>query len=144
MGAIDHGTPYQLRDLGVRNIAVLVTSRAADDPATALAPGIADAVFQIDDVEPASPRPLRAGLRWSTGGEGLSVASVRDASPASRAGLVPGDRVTAIAGKIVASVADAEGLLRRMPPGTQFPVVVQRGDTAHDIIVRLQTGDVKQ
>lgn len=49
------GTPYQLRDLGVSDVAVLLTATA---PTLDLdrARGIADAVFRIDTPEPPAPR----------------------------------------------------------------------------------------
>ncbi len=134
-----HGTPYQLRDLGVHDMAVLVTCRPGDDPAKALAPGIADAVFHIDDVEPASPRPPRAGLRWKVGDGSLSIASIREKSPASRTGLQPGDRVTAIADRPVTTIMDAEEILRRMPTGARFAIVIRREAATHEFLIWLQS-----
>jgi uncharacterized iron-regulated protein len=53
-----HGTPYQLRDLGIGDSAVLLpTSQEAHDPA-AIA-GIADALFRLDVPEPPAPRRER-------------------------------------------------------------------------------------
>lgn len=49
-----HGTPHQLRDLGIADVAVLLpTDRDSHDPA-ALA-GIADAIFRLDVPEPLPP-----------------------------------------------------------------------------------------
>ncbi|WP_353184678.1 ChaN family lipoprotein [Bosea sp. (in: a-proteobacteria)] len=50
-----HGTPYQLRDLGIEDVAVLLPTTAAEHDAAELA-GIADAVFRLDVPEPPQPR----------------------------------------------------------------------------------------
>ena len=53
-----HGTPYQLRDLGVASIGVLLpTSSDQHDASRVL--GIADALFRLDQPDPAAPMPLR-------------------------------------------------------------------------------------
>lgn len=50
-----HGTPYQLRDLGISDTAVLLpTDRAGHEPASLA--GIADAIFRLDMPEPPQPR----------------------------------------------------------------------------------------
>ncbi|CAH1677461.1 putative iron-regulated protein [Hyphomicrobiales bacterium] len=46
-----HGTPYQLRDLGIGEVAVLLPGTAGAYDAAALA-GIAEAVFRLDTPEP--------------------------------------------------------------------------------------------
>ncbi|WP_398469080.1 ChaN family lipoprotein [Tardiphaga sp.] len=46
-----HGTPYQLRDLGVSSIGVLLSTARDHHEAPPLA-GIADAVFRLDEPEP--------------------------------------------------------------------------------------------
>lgn len=53
-----HGTPYQLRDLGVEDVAVLLPTFDAEHDARKIA-GIADAIFRLDDVEPQAPLPPR-------------------------------------------------------------------------------------
>ena len=50
-----HGTPYQLRDLGIEEIAVLLPTDRASHEAASLK-GIADAIFRLDTPEPPSPR----------------------------------------------------------------------------------------
>lgn len=50
-----HGTPYQLRDLGISDTSVLLpTDRAGHEAATL--DGIADALFRLDTPEPPQPR----------------------------------------------------------------------------------------
>lgn len=50
-----HGTPFQLRDLGVENVAVLLPATDATPEAKPLA-GIADALFRLDTPEPPQSR----------------------------------------------------------------------------------------
>ena len=53
-----HGTPYQLRDLGIGEVAVLLPGTADFYDAASLA-GIAEAIFRLDTPEPPSPRRER-------------------------------------------------------------------------------------
>jgi len=54
-----HGTPFQLRDLGIEDIAVLLPSdEPRADPERIR--GIADAIFRLDRPEPPAPRRSRA------------------------------------------------------------------------------------
>ena len=53
-----HGTPYQWRDLGIEDIAVLLPTDRACHEAASL-DGIADAIFRLDTPEPPSPRSER-------------------------------------------------------------------------------------
>ena len=50
-----HGTPFQLRDLGIDEVAVLLPTTEAEPEASALK-DIADAVFHLDTPEPPQPR----------------------------------------------------------------------------------------
>ena len=50
-----HGTPFQLRDLGVEDVAVLLPATDAAPEAKPLA-GIADALFRLDTPEPPQSR----------------------------------------------------------------------------------------
>jgi len=53
-----HGTPYQLRDLGIEEVAVLLSGTADTYDAASLT-GIAEAIFRLDTPEPPSPRRER-------------------------------------------------------------------------------------
>lgn len=53
-----HGTPYQLRDLGITDVSVLLPTFDAEHDAAKIN-GIADAMFRLDDVEPQAPLPPR-------------------------------------------------------------------------------------
>ena len=50
-----HGTPFQLRDLGIEDVAVLLPATDAAPEAEPLA-GIADALFRLDTPEPPQSR----------------------------------------------------------------------------------------
>lgn len=50
-----HGTPYQLRDLGIDDLAVLLPTDCASHDQESLK-GIGDAIFRLDTPEPPSPR----------------------------------------------------------------------------------------
>lgn len=50
-----HGTPYQLADLGVRDVAVLLPTTAESHERDRLA-GLAEAIFRLDTPEPPAPR----------------------------------------------------------------------------------------
>lgn len=53
-----HGTPYQLRDLGIADVGVLLPTDRPEHDAAALA-GIADAIFRLDTPEPPALRRER-------------------------------------------------------------------------------------
>ncbi len=53
-----YGTPYQLRDLGIEDVSVLLPTFDAEHDATKIK-GIADAIFRLDDIEPEAPLPPR-------------------------------------------------------------------------------------
>lgn len=58
---------------------------------------------------------------------GAVVLQVAAGSPADRAGLRPGDVITAFAGAPVTSVQDVVGRLARTAPGQNVPITVARG-----------------
>lgn len=59
-------------------------------------------------------------------GSGVYVESVRDGSPASRAGILAADVITAFDGERVRSVAQLQRLVRETPDGRAVEVVLQR------------------
>ena len=132
-----HGTPYQLRDLGVNDVAVLLTANTRDASPWALEAGIGDAVFRIDEPEPPPPLPVRYGFGVAADADGLVIAAVDSDTPAAAAGLSAGDRITAIRGRPVTSKAALTGVLRRVPPGAVLPIAVIRNGTALECLVRV-------
>ncbi len=53
-----HGAPYQLRDLGITDVSVLLPTFDAAHDMRKIA-GVADAIFRLDEVEPQAPLPPR-------------------------------------------------------------------------------------
>jgi uncharacterized iron-regulated protein len=118
-----HGTPYQLRDLGIERISILLPS-GPDDSERNVAPGIADAVFKLDQPEGRQPRGFKLGIAWVP--DTLQVAEVAADSLAESIGLVADDRICAIAGKDVFDLAGFGAVLRRAQAGSCLPIVVER------------------
>jgi uncharacterized iron-regulated protein len=134
-----HGTPHQLRDLGVDNQRVLLPHEDDRPLARSCVAGLADAIFHLDTVEPPSARTARAGLRWTSASTPPLVSSVDADSPAAKAGVVAGDRVTSVDGRAVATPVEAFGILRRLPAGRSVSLVVQRDGAAIDVEMHLVT-----
>jgi S1-C subfamily serine protease len=68
---------------------------------------------------------------------GAYVGSVRPGSPAARAGLRPGDVITALGGQPVALAADLHRLLPEMPAGRDVSLTYARDGKEHDALIRL-------
>jgi hypothetical protein len=101
-------------------------------------------VERIDGEDLAAERPqwivgsIRVNLVDSRIGGAARIAEVAEGGPASRAGLVPGDRVHAIDGKPVDDAASALRTIRALGPGAEIEVAVEsaRGDRS---MVKLKT-----
>ncbi len=85
------------------------------------------------------PLPENVGLTLDVDA-GDRVKAVRTGSPADRAGLKPGDRLTALAGRPVASFADASYALHRSPAKGTIPVAWERGGRKHSAALELAAG----
>ncbi len=59
--------------------------------------------------------------------DGMVVDGVRDNSPASRAGIRPGDKIVKLNGKDVRNVADYTFVLGTMKAGEEYDIIVKRG-----------------
>jgi serine protease Do len=71
------------------------------------------------------PPPENVGFTLDAD-SGSGVRSVKPGSPASRAGLAPGDTLISINGMDVASFADAQYALHKSPVSGAVPIVVER------------------
>lgn len=60
-------------------------------------------------------------------GKGMTVDGVRDDSPAFKAGLKSGDRITRLAGKEIKNVQDYTAVLGEMKANTEYEIVYVRG-----------------
>lgn len=68
------------------------------------------------------------GVEWVEAGAGVTALVVAEGSPASAAGLIPGDVVTRVNGRDATSVVQASDAPWRVPAGTAIPLTVRRGD----------------
>ena len=86
-----HGVPHQLRDLGIRNIGILLPLSPGGD-CRDLRAGLADAVFMLPAQAQARPEPPRLGVQLEAHEGGVRVAAVTAGSLAEKSGLKRGDR----------------------------------------------------
>jgi glutaredoxin 3 len=70
-------------------------------------------------------------------GSGAYVGKVRPGSPAERAGLRPGDVITALGGQPIIVAGDVEKLVSQMPQGRDVSLTYVRAGREHDTLVRL-------
>jgi uncharacterized iron-regulated protein len=131
-----YGVPYQLRALGVRDIAVLLPWDARQG-CDELRPGLADAVFgtAAPATLPTPDRP-RLGVALDKGANGVAVREVLRGSIAERAGVRAGDVLTQVAGRAVAETEDVVAAVQRQAPGTWLPLTVKRGDQLVELVAR--------
>lgn len=118
-----HGTPFQLRDLGINKISVLLPS-GPDESARDVRPGIGDAVFKLDRPEGRQPRGLKLGIAWE--GKTLKIAEIVAESPAEVLGLKAGDVLRNMVGTELATQADFMAVFRRFQSGSSVPLTVER------------------
>jgi S1-C subfamily serine protease len=85
------------------------------------------------------PLPENVGLTLDVD-VGDQVTVVRPASPADRAGLKPGDRLTHLAGRPVASFADASFALHKLPARGSVPIAWVRDGRGHSATLELASG----
>lgn len=129
------GVPYQLRDLGILEPAVLLPWDVQDDCA-ALVVGLADAVFGIQPAPGTAQEHPRLGVMLDTGKEGVVVREVLADSIAARAGLQAGDVIVAIAGTSAQAAGEVIGVVRQQAPGTWLPMTVKRGNESLELVAR--------
>ena len=130
------GVPQQLRALG-RPAPLTLLPFDREDDCTALAGGLADALFGVAAPAPAAtpPRP-RLGVTIEAAEGGVRIAEVASGSIAERAGLRKGDVILTIAGRRAGRAADVAGAVMRQAPGTWLPIEVQRGGRRLEIVAR--------
>jgi hypothetical protein len=85
------------------------------------------------------PLPENVGLTLDID-VGNRVRAVRRDSPADRAGLKPGDVVKQLAGRNVASFADASYALHKSPAEGAIPIVWQHGEKTHSAELQVAKG----
>jgi uncharacterized iron-regulated protein len=134
-----HGVPWQLADMGLREVAVLLpyeTGPDCDPPA----PQLADAVFGLDYDEPVPHGRPRLGVAIEAAEDGLRITEVRPGSVAERADLRAGDVIEMAAGRALAQPADLIAIVGRQAPGTWLPLALRRGAETLEIVARFPAG----
>jgi hypothetical protein len=76
---------------------------------------------------------LGVGLR-SDGREGVVVSQVHSGSPAEEMGIRPGDRITAVNGRQVQSVAQFISRIRNMNPGQEIELDIRRARGGNEMV----------
>lgn len=85
------------------------------------------------------PLPENVGLTLDVDA-GDRVTAVRPGSPADKAGLRPGDRLRTLAGRSVASFADASYALHKSPAKGTIPATWERDGRGHSAELELAAG----
>jgi uncharacterized iron-regulated protein len=140
-GHAEHGwgIPRQLDALGIPDTAVLLPVDRAEDCGV-VTPGIADAVFIVEEMdEPERPRP-RLGIRIEATDAGVRVGQVMQGSVAEVAGIKSGDIIVAAAGFPVKKAGDLIEIVDRQAPGTWLPVAIRRHGKPLEMIARFPGG----
>jgi serine protease Do len=89
--------------------------------------------------------PELAGYFGRDGGKGALVASVIEGGPAHRAGVMPGDIITAVASKPLDDAQDLQREVLRLPVGSTVKLAILREGKAKtlDLITAERPGDFK-
>ncbi len=130
-----YGVPYQLADLGIADVAVLLPYAPSADCA-GLVSGLADAVYIVPASADAAREPPRLGVIVEIAEETVRVRQVAANSVAARAGLLAGDVIREAAGRRVKSTSELVQIIRRTAPGTWLPLVVERDGREIEIVAR--------
>ncbi|CAG0956278.1 hypothetical protein RHDC1_00474 [Rhodocyclaceae bacterium] len=130
-----HGVPHQLRDLGIRNIGILLPLSPGGD-CREIRAGLADAVFMLPAQAQARPEPPRLGVQLEAHEGGVRIVAVTAGSLAEKSGLKGGDRIVEMAGRPVQTTLAAISLVRLQPAGTWLPLRVRRGAEMLDLVVK--------
>ncbi len=130
-----YGVPHQLRDLGVKNVGMLLPVHV-DLDCKELRPGLADAVFALPALPKTKPEPPRLGVRLEEIDGAVHVTSVTTGSLAERSGLRADDQLLEVAGLSVTRNLQVISAIRLQPAGTWLPLRVKRGDQTLDLVVK--------
>jgi len=80
---------------------------------------------------------IGASVRGTTAGDGAVIGTVQSGSPAEKAGLKSGDRISAVDGHEVSGSADLVVAIRSHLPGETVKLTVHRGSQTLTIAVKL-------
>jgi serine protease Do len=88
--------------------------------------------------EETGPRPFFGVELEDTAGKGAKVTSVKENSPAAKAGLVPNDLILRLNDKEIDGPTPAAEALRTLKPGDKLTVKAKRGDTELSVDATLE------
>ncbi|MCP4334363.1 MAG: PDZ domain-containing protein [Gammaproteobacteria bacterium] len=137
-GHLEHGygIPWQLADMGIEEVRVLLPLDA-DDDCDALPKNFASAVFVVDaEPEAVEARGPLLGVMIEDSEQGVRVMEVVAGSVAAGAGIKTGDLIQTAAGFEVSSTSELIAVVRRQAPGTWLPLRVLRDDQSRELIAR--------
>lgn len=136
-GHIAHGdgVPYQLKALGIEDVATLLPWDH-DNDCKELVAGLVDVVFGVAAPAPARSRRQLLGIRIELKDAAVHVVEVQKGSIAEAADLRTGDVITEIAGQPVKRNTDVIAAVQRQAPGTWLPLRIKRNDESMEIIAK--------
>ncbi|GFG53043.1 signal protein PDZ [Mycolicibacterium agri] len=121
-------------EVGAVSIGFAIPSATVLDVAEQLlAKGVATHPYLGLSLSPVTPSVRRSlGVRSE---EGALVLALDRAAPAAEAGVRPGDVIVEFAGQPIKSVEDLLAALRRTAPGSQQPLVLERGGQRQEVTI---------
>lgn len=124
-----YGVPYQLRDLGIDEVAVLLPVDAGRG-CKGFEPGYADAVFALPE-DPADAAqghpPPRLGVGLVSVHGKIRIVDVLPGTPAQRAGFKPGDVIVSLGSTRVEDMAMVIHAIQTQPARTPLRIEIRRG-----------------
>lgn len=78
---------------------------------------------------------IRAAPRLVEGFYGVLIQTVSPNSPASSAGLLPGDILLQVNNRMIYSSRELSGILQSLAPNKAVPIKIQRGNTTFDLSI---------
>lgn len=131
----NYGVPYQLRDLGIRNVGTMMAV-SPDMDCKEIRAGMVDVAFGLPPQVEAPAPPPRLGVRLEENEGVVRILEVSPGSLAEKIGLKAGDRLLEVAGTNVSTSGTVVSAVRAQPAGTWLPMRIKRGDDTIDVVVK--------
>ena len=91
-------------------------------------PDDAQRLAAVESPSSAAHNPLNVAVIDQPDGKGVKVQDV-DEGPAAEAGIQPGDVIVRMSDQEVTNTAQFQSLMKSLPTGKPFPVLIQRGES---------------
>jgi serine protease DegQ len=123
-------------------LAVSMRGKGGDAGGIDLLGGILKSLGSLLGTKASPPVRLRGflGVELKDGGESPVVRSVLGDGPAGKAGLKPGDEITHVQGRGVIDSDDVQRFVRRLAPGDDLKLTIQRGKEKMEVTVKIGEG----